>query len=129
MFPFDEGFFFLDKGSIGEIRGFRKIPIDPHTQQSLLDSNTRERLNMFDPPPGLSSADYSTLFAQSFMKARSDIQEQELNVVQFSVTIQVGNAESLQEISIIENNSLFSRWENPDFMKQFKELSNIYLSE
>lgn len=124
----ETGFYFLDNGSIGEIHGFRKIKISEQEKQHLLDSNTRERMSGFNPPSGLSPSEYSNMFVSEFLKARNETNKDQ-PVVPFSVSVQVGNSESLSELHIIENNELFSHWQDSDLVLRFKEISKKYLSE
>jgi hypothetical protein len=125
----DEAFFFLDNGAFGEIRGFRKIQIPENEKQQLLDNNTRVHLSTFDPPSGLSPAEYSAMFQNEFLKARQKTRDQTPDIISFSVSVQVGNSESLREINIIENHKLFSHWEDENFVNNFKNLSKKYLGE
>lgn len=55
----DEGFYFFDNGSIGELRGFRRVKVSQDEQQRLLDNNSREKMYAFTPPSGLSPAEYN----------------------------------------------------------------------
>lgn len=125
----DEGFYFFERASFGELRGYRKLLLSQQEQQSLLDNNTRERLGVFNPPSGLSSSDYSGMFLSEFLKARQQTREQDVPTIPFVVTVQIGNSESLNEVSIIEKDNMFLYWENPMLVDQFKEYSKIYLSE
>jgi hypothetical protein len=125
----DNEFYFFDKGSFGELRGYRKVKIPTDVQQSMLDDNTRTRLHSFSPPPGLSPGEYGAMFTDAFLKARSASNEQPLPTQLFVIDVQVGNSESLNEIHIIENHELFSHWENDQVVQQFKVFSNKYLSE
>lgn len=125
----DDSFYFFEKGSFGELRGYRKLQISQQEQQSLLDNNTRERLSAFNPPLGLSPSDYSGMFLTEFLKARQQTREQDVPAIPFVITVQIGNSESLNEVSIIEKDNMFLYWENPMLVDQFKEYSKIYLSE
>lgn len=125
----DEGFFFLDNGSIGEIIGFNKLQFSSYEEEHILNNNTRERLNTFNPPAGLSISEYSGMFLDAFLTARKETREQDKPTTPFIVTVQIGNSESVKELDIIENNKMFSHWENPQFVSQFRECSKKYLSE
>lgn len=123
----NEGFLLLEKGAIGELRGFRRIDIPHDVKQRIKDSNTRERINTFSPPQGLTPSEYSALFTSAFLKARADSDAQETPLKLFTTVVQIGNSESLDEIHKIENDSRFSHWENSDFVENFKKVSKTYI--
>lgn len=125
---FDDGFYFFDKGSIGELQGYKKIQPSPQEEQRLLDHNTREKIGLFNPPPGLSPSEYSGMFMDAFMKARNETQNGESPTIPFVVTVQVGNSESLREIETIEKHYLFSHWEQPRLAEDFKFASRKFLN-
>jgi chaperonin cofactor prefoldin len=85
----------------------------------------------FNPPAGLSPSQYTDLFMAHFMKSRRDanefIEENSQITKRIRESFQVGNQECLNEIEKIENSEAFYKWENPEFVKIFKEISKMYL--
>ena len=124
----------LDKGSIWEFFYFTKElqNIDPSHEQYLVDTQTREILqDNFNPPPGLSPAEYSQLFMQHFLKTREKskeiVDENNQKISRYRILSQLGNRECLDEIIRIESASDFHSWENSSLLDYFKELSTEFL--
>lgn len=124
----------LDKGSIWEFFYFTKElqKIDPSHEQYLVDTQTREILqDNFNPPPGLSPAEYSQLFMQHFLKTREKskeiVDENNQKISRYRILSQLGNRECLDEIIRIESASDFHSWENSSLLDYFKELSTEFL--
>lgn len=125
----DENFFGLEPGSMGNLYyyEFEEIAIDPKDEQRFMDSQTNEFSNTFDPPPGLSPDEYSTLFAAHFMKSRQQsrnvIEQNKRQLVRKSTMFQHGNPECRAEIDQIEKNPKFEKWENPTFIDTIRRFS------
>jgi hypothetical protein len=125
--------FQLDKGSIWEIYYMeeKRDEVDHNLLDQIVDSNTRGILqDTFNPPPGLTPAEYSLLFTQHFMKTREksrEIIENDKNLVRVRVLSQVGNIECLDELQKIEASLDFQRWENPSIVEFFREISKSQL--
>jgi len=124
----------LDKGSIWEFFYFTKElqKIDPSHEQYLVDAQTREILqDNFNPPHGLSPAEYSQLFMQHFLKTREKskeiVDENNQKISRYRILSQLGNRECLDEIMRIESASDFHSWENSSLLDYFKELSTEFL--
>lgn len=127
--------FQLDKGSIWEIFYFtsERLEMDPNLEQSIIDNQTREVIqDTFNPPPGLSPAEYSQLFVQHFMKTRTKsrevLDENKNRLVRYKILSQVGNAECLMEIQHISTSPNFHSWENPSMVDFFQTLTKQYLN-
>jgi hypothetical protein len=123
----DEGFYFFDNGSFGEIRGFKLYELPDSDKQILKDENSRTALSSFEPPKGLSPSEYTSLFQAEFQKSRRQIDEEQIKIP-FIVQVQVGNSESLAELEMYEQNPKFLGWEQPDIVQMFKTYSNNYLN-
>ena len=124
----------LDKGAIWEFFYFTKElqKIDPSHEQYLVDEQTREILqDNFNPPPGLSPAEYSQLFMQHFLKTREKskeiVDENNQKISRYRILSQLGNRECLDEIVRIESSLDFHSWENSSLLDYFKQLSNEFL--
>ena len=124
----------LDKGAIWEFFYFTKElqKIDPSHEQYLVDQQTREILqDNFNPPPGLSPAEYSQLFMQHFLKTREKskeiVDENNQKISRYRILSQLGNRECLDEIVRIESSLDFHSWENSSLLDYFKQLSNEFL--
>jgi hypothetical protein len=105
----------------------KKVEIPDDEKQKLLDSQTRELGNTFDPPPGLSSNEYSNLFLNHFLKARSQsreiIEKSGETRVRIREDFQIGNQECLDELLRIETLPNFEAWENPHLVDFFRQTS------
>ena len=124
----------LDKGAIWEFFYFTKElqKIDPSHEQYLVDQQTREILqDNFNPPPGLSPAEYSQLFMQHFLKTREKskeiVDENNQKISRYRILSQLGNRECLDELVRIESSLDFHSWENSSLLDYFKQLSNEFL--
>jgi hypothetical protein len=124
----------LDKGAIWEFFYFTKElqKIDPSHEQYLVDEQTREILqDNFNPPPGLSPAEYSQLFMQHFLKTREKskeiVDENNQKISRYRILSQLGNRECLDELVRIESSLDFHSWENSSLIDYFKQLSNEFL--
>lgn len=124
----------LDKGAIWEFFYFTKElqKIDPSHEQYLVDEQTREILqDNFNPPPGLSPAEYSQLFMQHFLKTREKskeiVDENNQKISRYRILSQLGNRECLDELVRIESSLDFHSWENSSLLDYFKQLSNEFL--
>jgi hypothetical protein len=123
----------LDKGSIWEICYFLndQTDVDPLTNQVMIDDASRSILqDTFNPPPGLSPAEYSTLFMNHFMKTRQKTRElvNELNqkIYRYSVLVQVGNMECYEDLYKTSQSDRFHSWENENMVKLFMDLTLNY---
>jgi hypothetical protein len=118
-----------NKGDIWSIAYYlkRKIEIPEEDQQRFLDSQTRELGNTFEPPPGLSSQEYSNLFLNHFLKARSQsrelIDKNSETRIRVREDFQVGNQECLDELLRIQMLPNFESWENPHLVDFFRQVS------
>jgi hypothetical protein len=123
-----------DVGSIWKFNFFRvtKMEIDPIQGQRFIDSQTRELTNTFDPPKGLSPAQYSELFVQHFTKSREEsfkiLDDSLKNNFKYGIVVQVGNKECLDEIEKLEKDPHFQGWENPELVNYFKNISQLSLN-
>jgi hypothetical protein len=117
------------KGAIWEIFFYvkEKIIISAKFQEAFIDDQTREQVNMFDPPPGLSHSEYSALFVNHFMKSRTKSQEEleksSYQKFRYRTLVQVGNLECVEDITNTENNENFDSWENPYIVQSFLDIS------
>lgn len=95
-------------------------------QDQIVDKQTREMGSTFNPPPGLSPSEYSSLFVNQFMKNRSDARDQFNNFkikTRMAETFQVGNQECIDMVAKIEKSPDFDSWENPGYLNYLIELS------
>lgn len=117
--------FDIKKGSIWEIFYFEKSPINDAEQ--LVDNQTRNVVqDTFNPPTGLSPAEYSVLFMNHFLKTREktrEFLEDNIKVSRFKVLSQIGNVECLRELEKIEKSEKFHSWENSGLVEYFREIS------
>jgi hypothetical protein len=119
----------LENGSIWEFFYYEKknIPVD----EVAIDHQTRSVVqDTFNPPPGLSPAEYSQLFLNHFLKTRErsrEIAENDHTLVRYKILSQLGNRECLDELLKIESHENFHRWENPNDIEYFRNLSKSYL--
>jgi hypothetical protein len=127
--------FQLENGSIWEIYYFTSElrVMDPNLEQSIIDNQTREVIqDTFNPPPGLSPAEYSQLFVSHFMKTRTKsreiLDENKKKLVRFRILSQVGNLECLNEIENVKSLPNFHSWENPSMVDFFQTLTKQYLN-
>lgn len=124
----------LDRGSIWEVFYFTKseIQLDSQTEQLMVDRQSRELSSTFDPPTGLSPAEYSQLFMTHFMKSREKsreiINKGKERLVRYKIHIQVGNKECMDDLAKIESQPDFKEWENSAGIEFFKQLSQEYLN-
>lgn len=124
----------LDKGSIWEVYYLTKseIQLDSQTEQVLIDRQSRELTTMFDPPPGLSPAEYSQMFMTHFMKSREKsreiINKGKEKLVRYKIFVQVGNQECLDDMINIESQPDFKEWENLPGIQFFRQISQEYLN-
>lgn len=125
----------LEKGSIWEFFYFTKESsnIDPSHEQYLVDEQTRTIMqDSFNPPEGLSPAEYSQLFLQHFLKTREKskeiVDENNQKISRYKIFSQLGNFECLKELSKIEAEENFHSWENESLLNYFKQLSNEYIN-
>lgn len=122
----------MEKGDIWEIFYYtvKKVEISDEDRQKFIDRQTREFGNVFNPPSGLTSDQYSALFLNHFMKSRNEsrdlIESSEIKIRHRSL-FQVGNLECFNDVIKIESSPDFDRWENPSIVLWFKELSSNYL--
>ena len=128
--------FQLENGSIWEIYYFTSElrVMDPNLEQSIIDNQTREVVqDTFNPPPGLSPAEYSQLFVSHFMKTRTKsrevLDENKKKLVRYKILSQVGNLECLNEIENVKSLHNFHSWENPSMVDFFQTLTKQYLNE
>ena len=128
--------FQLENGSIWEIYYFTSElrVMDPNLEQSIIDNQTREVVqDTFNPPPGLSPAEYSQLFVSHFMKTRTKsrevLDENKKKLVRYKILSQVGNLECLNEIENVKTLHNFHSWENPPMVDFFQTLTKQYLNE
>ena len=128
MFEFGE-----NKGDIWQIFYYakRKLEFSENMKQNFIDSQTREMGRGFDPPPGLSPEEYSSLFMNHFLKSREKSRDM-LNTQsevreRYSENFQVGNLECIDQIRKIESSQDFHSWENPSLVSYFKMISETYL--
>lgn len=125
----------LERGSIWEVFYFTKaeVLLDPQTEQLMIDRQTREiSSNTFDPPPGLSPAEYSSLFMNHFMKSREKsreiISKGNERTIRYKILVQVGNDECMKDLANTEKLPDFKSWENPSVVEYFRTISNEYLN-
>jgi hypothetical protein len=122
-----------NKGDVWEIFYYnsKRIEIPESEKQKFIDDQTRELGNTFNPPPGLSPADYSNLFLNHFLKTRNESRElldkSTENRIRLGGYFQVGNKECLDDLRKIESNSNFQGWENPDIVSFFRTISEMHL--
>lgn len=115
-----------EPGSFWQIFYTVRIPInaDPTTEQKFLDSQTREQMNTFSPPPGLTPDEYSQLFLNHFLKSREKTREiidsNNFRVIRYSTLAQVGNFECYRDLENIEKSEGFHSWENPTMIDFFR---------
>jgi hypothetical protein len=128
--------FQLERGAIWEIFYFtvEKLEMDPNLEQTIIDDQTRGVIqDTFNPPPGLSPAEYSELFVQHFMKTRTKsrevLDENKKRLTRYRILSQVGNFECLKEIERVSTSDGFHSWENPTMVEFFENLSRQYLNE
>jgi hypothetical protein len=116
-------------GSIWEIFYYEKSPIA--NPDYLVDEQTRNIVqDTFNPPLGLSPAEYSILFTNHFLKTREKSREfidKNSKVSRFKILSQIGNRECLSELENIESSENFDSWENPSLVNYFKEITKQYL--
>ncbi len=119
-----------EPGSIWQIFYTTRTPVvlDPKVEQGFLDSQTRENMSAFNPPPGLTPDDYSQLFLNHFLKSRQKTREiidaNNFRVVRYSTLVQVGNPECYRDLENIETSPNFHEWENPIMVDFFKATEN-----
>lgn len=119
-------------GSIWQIVYYEKIEVEisPSQEQRLLDEYTITAGSTFNPPPGLSPNEYSQMFADHFLKsrktAREFIEKDSVKLSRVQEPFQVGDQESLNYLSQIENSPLFHSWENPEIVNYFRIASTNY---
>jgi hypothetical protein len=119
-----------EPGSIWQIFYTTKRPvnIDPRVEQNFLDSQTRENVSTFNPPPGLTPDEYSQLFLNHFLKSREKTREiidaNNFRIVRYSTLVQVGNPECYKDLNSIENSPDFHVWENPIMVEFFRSTEN-----
>ena len=114
------------KGAIWSLAYHVKAKIDSNVKQKLLDSQTNIISSTFNPPPGLSPEEYSTMFSAFYLKTRDKAK----SLIEETSTIindhfQLGEESSLSEIEKIEKSIDFIKWENPYLVDYFKNLSSI----
>jgi hypothetical protein len=115
-----------EPGSIWQIFYTVRIPIksDSSKEQAFLDSQTREQMNAFNPPPGLTPDEYSQLFLNFFLKSREKTREiidsSNFRVIRYSTLVQVGNPECYKDLNDIEKSQHFHSWENPTMIDFFR---------
>lgn len=123
------------EGSIWEIFFYvkEKIEISAKFQEAFVNDQTREHVNMFDPPPGLSPADYSALFVSHFMKSRTKSQEEleksSYQKFRYRTLVQIGNRECVDDIIKTRDSENFDSWENPYIVQSFLDISKEFLNE
>ena len=119
-----------EPGSIWQIFYTTRTPIyaDPRVEQGFLDSQTRENINAFNPPPGLTPDDYSQLFLNHFLKSRQKTREiidtNNFRIVRYSTLVQVGNSECYRDLENLEISENFHEWENPIMVDFFRATEN-----
>jgi len=128
--------FQIERGAIWEICYFTSdtIEIDSNLEQTIIDNETRGIIqDTFDPPSGLTPAEYSQLFVQHFMKTRTKtreiVDENKKRLIRYKILSQIGNFECLQEIEKIQKLHNFHSWENASIVDFFKTLTKKYLNE
>lgn len=108
-----------------------KSSMPEEERQKFLDSQTREMNNFFQPPPGLSPADYAVLFMSHFQKSRNEatdmVEKMSERKTRKIELFQVGNAECLAEIEKIKSSQDFYGWENPEMVHYYVQVSKKYL--
>ena len=115
-----------EPGSFWQIFYTVRIPlkVDPNTEQRFLDSQTREQMNTFNPPPGLTPDEYSQLFLNHFLKSREKTREiidtNNFKVIRYSMLVQVGNFECYRDLENTEKSEGFHAWENPTMIDFFR---------
>jgi hypothetical protein len=125
--------FEIEKGAIWQIFYYESMPVDvpENEQQAFLDNYSRETGGMFNPPPGLSPGEYSEMFVSHFLKtrkaARELIEKGSEKLIRVRDSFQVGDAESISELSKIQNDPKFHSWENPSIVEYFRNISNMHL--
>jgi hypothetical protein len=119
----------LENGSIWEFFYYEKLvtPVDEIT----VDQQTRSVVqDTFNPPAGLSPAEYSQLFLNHFLKTREksrEVAEKDHKLTRYKILSQLGNRECLDELLKIESQDNFHEWENPNNVEYFRNLSKTYL--
>ncbi len=104
----------------------------PETEkQKFLDRHTNDLSATFQPPSGLSPAEYSSLYMNHFQKTRQTandlIDKMSENRVRRIELFEIGNIECLREIEKIESSPEFGGWENPQMVHYFKNATKNYL--
>jgi hypothetical protein len=123
------------EGSIWEIFFYvkEKIEISSKFQEAFLNDQTREQVNMFDPPPGLSPSDYSALFVSHFMKSRTksheELEKSSYRKFRYRTLVQIGNRECVDDIIKTRDSENFDSWENPYIIQSFLDISKEFLNE
>ena len=122
-------FFDLENGSFGKLYYYKKVEISPDQERSFVDQQARMLSRTFDPPIGLSSDEYSSLFLNHYIKSRNESKKalEQGSSERDYIDAQIGNRESIQEIESLERSKEFERWENPEMVKYLLNFSKSFL--
>lgn len=126
MIPMNSASFMsLEYGAIGNIYFYRTSQVPQHIREKIIDHNVREASHgLFNPPAGLTKNDYNQLFLNFLIKERTSNNEMidEHSDLDY-IAVQVGNMESLNALSELENDPSFKGYQNPHFVDFFKQFS------
>lgn len=117
-----------EPGSIWQVFYYASYPIEipERISQQHIDSQMNQSLYAAQPPVGATPEEIMTFFARiisnSRRDARQDIENASKGEKRFSVMVQVGNTECLQDLKSIQDHPSFSRWEDPNIIEFYRSL-------
>jgi hypothetical protein len=120
-------FYNFDKGAIGKLSYYKKIPIQLTDKQkeNNLNKLTGNYLNMLIHKKSFGeNVDLNNAFEFSRKNAKIDLNHAEYEVKLITINYQIKNKECYKELIEIEKDSNFMIWANEDLIERIKNNHN-----